>query len=113
LGLPSEDGRFRGYRLDAQGYPTFHYQRNGFDIEEKVTLRAGPQTRLQRAFRIETRGESLTVGFRARTAEARLRWRTDGGAWHDSNHTGTEAFEGFSVEVKDVQTIEAELELTL
>lgn len=113
LGLPSEDGRFRGYRLDAQGYPTFHYQRNGFDIEEKVTLRAGPRTRLQRAFRIDTRGESLTVGFRARTAEARLRWRTDGGAWHDSNHTGTEAFEGFSVEVKDVQTIEAELELTL
>jgi len=58
------DVRFRGYRLDEHGVPTFLYELDGLRVEETITAQAAPEIALMRHFRV--RSDAPGVRFQVR-----------------------------------------------
>ena len=78
--------RFRGYRLDGDGYPTLLYTvrdlASGVEVEvaERVEAQVAPRTRLLRRFELNALGRDTTLWFRG-GSEGSFRSWTKGRAW--------------------------------
>lgn len=49
--------RFRGYRLDEGGVPTFLYEISGMKVGERIEPLTAPSERLRRTFRLDAQGD--------------------------------------------------------
>lgn len=108
--------RFRGYRLDARGEPSFLYEARGFLVEESLVVTAAfPEVRLLRRFRIKLSGEAVRFWFHGPRSSSSCRYRFDGGAWADASDRSSDADRSwFGVASGNgEQVLECELEIEL
>ena len=79
--VEDRSARFRGYRLDASGEPTFRYELDGAEVEERVELAVAPALTIARAFRVSGLEGAERVRLRISPGTLALRVRLSGGPW--------------------------------
>lgn len=73
--------RFRGYRLDQAGVPSFLYEAQGKPVQERVEIERLPELKLLRSFQITGPGiTGITLNARE-SSKPSPRFRFDGGDW--------------------------------
>ena len=73
--------RFRGYRLDPEGNPSFLYEAQGKPVVERVEIERLPELKLLRRFQITGPGLTGITLNALESSKPRPRFRFDGGDW--------------------------------
>jgi len=109
-GMPVEGTRFRGYRLDEAGHPSFLYELRGHEVEERVTLTTGADVGMQRELVIRAPEEGVGFHLRLGPGDARVRWRADGGDWREVRGERSEELLEARVEAPGARRVEVRME---
>jgi len=75
--------RFRGYRLDASGQPSFLYDVQGQSVEERVEVQLHPELRIRRSFSIIPQGLTGVTLNAMELERPSVRFRVDTGSWQE------------------------------
>jgi len=108
--MPVEGTRFRGYRLDEAGHPSFLYELRGHEVEERVTLTTGADVGMQRELVIRAPEEGVGFHLRLGPGDARVRWRADGGDWREVRGERSEELLEARVEAPGARRVEVRME---